>query len=572
MSINKKDIVQLLEKIALYLEIKGENPFRIAAYRKAAQGLERDVRSLSEIEDFTSIEGIGQATNEVILEYIEEGKSSLLSELQAEIPESLLPLLKLPGLGGKRVSTLYKELNIIDRESLKEACLDGSILNIRGFGKKTVENILQALEEDADRPERLPIHYMLSLAKKIESYLETIREIKQFSIAGSLRRLRETIKDIDFIIATEHASIVKEKLLGMEGIKKVIAQGETKVSVSLDDEYNVNVDFRLVPMKAYATTLHHFTGSKEHHIAMRHLAKQRKEKINEYGVTNEASGEIKHFLTEKELFNHFDLPYIPPELRESETNLTDLPEKLDLIKLEDIKSDLHMHTTWSDGANSLEEMVEAAIERGYDYITITDHSKFLRVANGLDEKRLLKQREEIERINDKYDEIKVFAGVEMDILPSGELDFTDDFLKHMDWVIAAIHSSFNQSEEEIMARLQRACENKYVDMIAHPTGRLIGRREGYQVNVDRLIDLAAETNTALELNANPMRFDLAPKWLKKAQEKQVPIGINTDAHRVETLCHMEYGVKVARQAWLKKTDLLNCWDLVQFEQFINRNK
>lgn len=569
---NKKDIIRLLEEIALYLEIKGENPFRIAAYRKAAQGLEQDVRSLTEIEDFTTVEGIGKGTNELIIEFIEQGESNLLTELQEEIPASLLPLLKLPGLGGKRVSTLYKELNIIDRNSLKEACLDGSILKVRGFGKKTVENILQALEEQKERPDRLPVHYMLRLASEIELYLQSIPEIEDYSLAGSLRRLRETIKDIDFIIATHNRVAVKDSLLEMDNVQDVIAAGHTKVSVTLNDEYNVDVDFRLVTKDEFATTLHHFTGSKEHNVAMRQLAKQRHEKINEYGVTKEETDEILHFATEEAFFNHFNLQYIPPELRHGTTELDKFTQVVDLIDIGDIKGDLHMHTTWSDGANSLEEMVQAALESEYEYIAITDHSKFLRVANGLDEKRLLQQREEINRLNEVYTDIHIFAGVEMDILPNGELDFTDEFLREMDWVIAAIHSGFNQSEEEIMHRLQMACENPYVDLVAHPTGRLIGRREGYAVDVAKLIKIAAETNTALELNANPMRFDLAPEWLSEAEKAHVPIAINTDAHQIDTLSYMTYGVKVARQGWLRPSSVMNTWNVSQIKNFANRNK
>jgi len=565
-------MIRFLEEIALYLEIKGENPFRIAAYRKAAQGLERDVRSLNEIDDFTTIEGIGKGTNELIVEYIETGESSLLVELKKEIPATLLPLLKIPGLGGKRISTLYKELDIVDRDSLKEACLNGAILSIRGFGKKTVENILEGLENQEARPERLPVHYMLRLADEIESYLKTIPQIEQFSLAGSLRRLRETIKDIDFIIATEEVAAVKQALLAMDNVKDTIAAGDTKISITLADEYNVNVDFRLVSNDEYATTLHHFTGSKEHNVLMRQLAKERKEKINEYGVTDEESGEIIHFPSEKDFFNHFELAYISPELRQGNQELEKIKKMSDLIELKDIYGDLHMHTTWSDGANSLEEMVQAAEKRGYNYIAITDHSKYLRVANGLDEKRLLEQAEEINRLNEKYRNIHIFAGVEMDILPNSDLDFSDDFLKEMDWVIAAIHSSFNQTEAEIMKRIQAACENPYVDVIAHPTGRLIGKRESYAINMEELLELAAKTNTALELNANPMRFDLSPEWLAKAQEADIPIAINTDAHQIKTLSHMEYGVKVARQAWLEKDTVINSWDLERIKKFSMRNK
>ncbi len=574
MLINKKDIVRLLEEIALYLEIKGENHFRIAAYRKAAQGLERDVRSLDEIDDFLTIDGIGKGTKEIIEEYLKTGTSTLLEQLQKEIPETLLPLLKLPGLGGKRVSTLYKELNITDLSSLKEACLDGSILSLRGFGQKTVENILQALEEEGSRPERLPISYMLQLAKQIETYLQTIEDIEQYELAGSLRRLEETARDIDFIIATNKPGAVTEALLRFDSIKDIIASGPTKVSVTIEDEYNVNVDFRLVTPEAYATTLHHFTGSKEHNVLMRQLAKKREEKINEYGVTKEKTDSVIQFTSEAKFFNHFGLHYVPPELRSGgkELEYFSKRDKNTLLQLSDIQGDLHMHTTWSDGAHSIKEMVEAARSRNYRYIAITDHSKFLRVANGLNEDRLRKQREEIARLNEKYDDIHIFAGVEMDILPTGELDFTDEFLKEMDIVIAAIHSGFNQTEEEIMHRLQVACENPYVQIIAHPTGRLIGRREPYAIDVDSLINIAKETGTALELNANPMRFDLKPTYLEKAKEARVPIVINTDAHQTKTLQHIEYGVKVARKAWLKPSSVLNSWNIKDVQSFLSQKR
>ena len=572
MTINKKDIIQLLEKIALYLELKGENPFRIAAYRKAAQGLEKDVRSLSEIDDFTKVPGIGKGTNELIQQYIETGTSETLETLEREVPKGLIPLLQLPGLGGKRLAVLYKELHIVDKETLKDACLSGKVAEIKGFGKKTVENILTAIENKANRPERLPVHYMLQIANDIEAYLKNIPEIKQFSLAGSLRRLKETIKDIDFIIATDEREKVRAALIKMEQVKDVIASGDTKVSVTLADQYDVNVDFRLVDEIEYSTTLHHFTGSKEHNVKMRQLAKSRGEKINEYGVVKEETGETIHFNSEEAFFNHFGLHYIPPEMREDKGEVEAFTEEVTLLKEGDIRGDLHMHTTWSDGAESVEEMVNYARTLGYEYIAITDHSKFLRVANGLNETRLRKQREEIALLNEKYDDIHIFAGVEMDILPNGSLDFSDDFLREMDLVIAAIHSSFEQTEEEIMHRLYTALENPYVDIIAHPTGRLIGRRDGYRVDVEKLIKKAKETNTTLELNANPMRFDLATEWLQLSQGEGVKIAINTDAHRTSSFHHMDYGVKMGKKAWLKKDTVLNTWDVESLRQYLNRNK
>lgn len=572
MIINKKDVIKLLENVAIYLELKGENSFKTSAYRRAAQALEQDDRSLSEIDDFTKIKGIGKGTSAVIVEYIEDGKSDTLAQLQREVPQGLVPLLNLPGLGGKKLAKLYQELGVTDAISLQNACQSGKVEELAGFGKKTAEKILQALEDTNSRPDRLPIAMMIPIAENIESFLSTIEEINTFSRAGSLRRMRETVKDIDFIISTNQPSAVRDALLGMESIKDVIAKGDTKVSVTLADVYDINVDFRIVEPKEFATTLHHFTGSKEHNVAMRQLAKTRDEKINEYGITLNETEEIITFENETQFFQHFGLPYIPPEIRENQGEIESFTDDISLLKLSDIRGDLHMHTTWSDGAQSLEEMVNQARKIGYEYIAITDHSKFLRIANGLDETKLRKQREEIERINDKYDDIHVFAGVEMDILPDGTLDFDNEFLQEMDFVIGAIHSSFNQSEEKIMKRLENAMENPYVTFIAHPTGRLIGRRSGYPVNMEKLIQRAKGTNTALEINANPNRLDISAEWARKAQEQGVKIVIDTDAHSYQMLEHMIHGVGIARKGWIQKDNVLNTWTKEKLMEFMNQKR
>lgn len=572
MTINKKDVIKLLETFAIYLELKGENPFKISAFRKAAQALERDERSLSDMKDFTEIKGIGKGTSTVIEEYLEKGESEALEELKKEVPEGLIPLLNVPGLGGKKLAKLYQELNVVDAESLKEAIESGKVEGLAGFGKKSAEKILAALNDLGKRPERLPIAYMLPIAERIEKYLRTIPEIHQFSKAGSLRRMKETIKDIDYIISTDEMESVREALLQIPDLKDVIAKGDTKISITLDDVYDVNVDFRLVTNKEFATTLHHFTGSKDHNVAMRQLAKSRGEKINEYGIEVEETNELLTFSSEEEFFNHFGLQFIPPEVREDTGEVVAFQESIDLVELEDIRGDIHMHTTWSDGAQTLEEMVNQARNYGYEYIAITDHSKNLRVANGLDEDRLRSQREEIAKLNEKYSDIHIFSGVEMDILTDGSLDFSNDFLREMDYVIAAIHSSFNQSEEQIMKRLYNALENPYVSLIAHPTGRLIGRREGYKVNLEKLIERATETDTALEINANPNRLDISAEWARVSQEAGVKIAINTDAHSYKMLEHMKYGVGVARKGWLKKETVLNTWTKEKLIAYFNRNK
>lgn len=568
MEINKKDVIKLLETIALHLEILGENPFRISAYRRAAQAIERDERSLKEIDTFTTIKGIGEGTNAVIMEFIQKKRSTVLAELEEEVPKSLFDLLKVPGLGGKKISTLYRELGITDFPSLREACLSGEVEKLPGFGKKTVENILNALKENEQQPESFPIALMLSVAEKIEQQLKNIQSIQRFSRAGSLRRLEEMIKDLDFVLETTDPKEARIAIQQMEHVKKVVQSGDTKISLLYEDEYDIPIDFRLVSSEQYASTLHHFTGSKEHNVALRQLAKKRGEKINEYGVSQVKTGKVQTFQTEEELFSHFNLPFIPPELRKDGKELETYQADFLYIDIHDIRGDLHMHTTWSDGAESIEEMVTYAISLGYEYLAITDHSRFLRIANGLNESRLRKQREEIQSIQEKYPEIKIFAGIEMDILPDGTLDFSNDFLKELDFVIAAIHSAFNQSEKEIMHRLMTAIENPYVHMIAHPTGRLIGKRKGYAVDLDKLFKRAEETRTVLEINASPQRFDLSAEMIQKALNYDVLFSINTDAHRTSMLHLMEYGVKVSRKGQLPRERVINTWTIDQLEKFL----
>ncbi|MBN9655308.1 DNA polymerase/3'-5' exonuclease PolX [Halobacillus sp. GSS1] len=572
MAIDKKQVIKLLEKIAVYLELKGENPFKISAYRKAAQALERDDRSLSEIDDFTKMKGIGKGTATVIDEYLENEESDTLKQLQAEVPAGLVPLLDLPGLGGKKLAKLYQQLGVTDAETLKEALEAGKVEELDGFGKKSAEKMLKAIEEAGARPERLPIAVMLPLAEKIEHFLEQGKTFTRFSRAGSLRRMRETIKDIDFIIASENAVETRDELLAYPDIKEVIASGETKVSVVVNEGYDIGIDFRIVAPEEFATTLHHFTGSKDHNVAMRQLAKENDEKISEYGIEKVETGEVQTFETEEEFFQHFGLHFIPPEVRENYGEVEKFKEPIELVELENIRGDLHMHSTWSDGAQSIKEMAERAKAKGYEYIAITDHSKYLRVANGLNEERLRLQRKEIDKVNAEMEDFHIFAGIEMDILPDGTMDFDDEFLKEMDFVIASIHSSFQQSQDQIMERLTNALENPHIHMIAHPTGRLIGRREGYDVNLEALIEGAKRTGTILELNANPNRLDLSWEWLMRAQEEGLNIAVNTDAHSYPMLEHMEIGIGAARKGWLRKDTVINTWTKQQLMDKFNSHK
>ncbi|WP_444683993.1 DNA polymerase/3'-5' exonuclease PolX [Alkalicoccus luteus] len=560
---NKKEIIKTLETIAVYLEVEGANAFRVSAYRKAAGALERDERSMEELDDPAALSGIGKGTAGIITDLRETGTTELLEELRESIPEGLIPLLKLQGLGGKKIGRLYRELGVTNAAELKEACEAGRVEELSGFGKKSQDKILAAVEDMGKRPERLPVAGVMGAVHDLQTRLQAADAVTRYELAGSFRRGRETVKDLDFIISTEEPEDVKELLLGLGNIHAVIGSGDTKISVELSyDDTIVPVDFRLVEDGAFATTLHHFTGSKDHNVLMRQLAKERGEKISEYGV-EDADGNVKQFDTEQAFFAHFNLPYVPPEQREGRDELEQSFD--DLVALEDVKGDLHMHTTWSDGAQSIQEMAEACIAKGYSYMAITDHSKFLRVANGLNEERLARQHEEIRSTNA---DILIFTGTEMDILPDGSLDFEDDIISGVDMVIASIHSSFQQSEEEIMKRLEAACRNPYVTMIAHPTGRLIGKRDGYKVDMKRLIELAAETGTVLEVNANPSRLDLSAEHLRMLLDSDVRIAINTDAHHFDMLEDMESGVKTARRAGIPRDRIINTWSADDLKAFL----
>lgn len=566
--LTKKDIVKMLETIAIYMEIKGENPFKVSAYRKASQSLETDERTLNEIEDVTSLKGIGKGVGDVINEYIDNGTQSYLDELKQEIPEGLIPLLKIPGLGSKKIAKLYKELDIKNKEDLIKACENNQVSELPGFAKKTEQKLLEEAKVLGQRPEKYSINTMIKAHEVINQFLDNIEDINQYQVAGSFRRMKEMSKDLDYIISTEEPTKVQQALLEFPDIKEQIAVGQTKVSLDLQIEDDViGVDFRLIQPEAFYHTLQHFTGSKDHNIKIRQLAKQKNEKVSEYGI-EEANGNIITYQSEKEIYDHFNVSYIPPTMREDGTEFD--KDIQDIIQLEDINGDIHMHTTYSDGAFKLEEMIEAAIERQYQFICITDHSRSLAVANGLSIERLLEQNEKIKKLNESYKEIDIYSGTEMDIKPDGSLDYPDDVLKELDYVIAAIHQSFNQSEEEIMNRLRTACENQYVRHNAHPTGRIIGRRKGYRPNIDELIKMARETNTVLELNANPQRLDLNADVLKNNPD--LMITINTDAHHIDHFDFMKYGVGTAQKGWVKKSQVINAKSREAFKKWIQSTK
>lgn len=563
----KKDIIQLLEKIATYMELKGENTFKVSAYRKAAQSLEIDERPLDQIEDVTELKGIGKGVGEVIDEYRQKEKSSTLEALQQEVPEGLIPLLKIQGLGSKKIAKLYKALGIDGKESLQQACEAGEVSELSGFAKKTEQNILEAVKALGAKKDQYPIDQMRGLNYEIKGYLETIGDIDQFEVAGSFRRFKEMSKDLDYIISTEQPLKVQQALLDIPNKVKEVAVGETKVSLELSyDDETIGVDFRLIEPEAFYHTLQHFTGSKDHNIRIRQLAKANDEKVSEYGI-EKANGELLQYQSEREIYEHFGVNWINPSIREDGSEFD--KDLSDIIKLEDINGDIHMHTTYSDGAFDIEEMVLANIAKGRQFMVITDHSQSLKVANGLSVERLLRQNKEIKALNAKYDEIDIYSGIEMDILPDGRLDYDDEVLAQLDYVIAAIHQSFNQTQEEIMKRLENACRNPYVRHIAHPTGRILGKRPGYEPDIDRLCEIAEETNTILEINANPKRLDLNAETVKK--HPNVKLTINTDAHHIDHLEFMAYGVATAQKGLVKKDRVINTMSREAFKSLITNN-
>ncbi|MCE5096318.1 DNA polymerase/3'-5' exonuclease PolX [Staphylococcus devriesei] len=563
----KKDIIQLLEKIAIYMELNGENTFKVSAYRKAAQSLEIDERPLDDIEDVTELKGIGKGVGDVINEYRTTGESAVLNELQQLVPAGLITLMKIQGLGSKKIAKLYKELNVTDKESLQAACEAGKVSELSGFAKKTEQNILEAVKALGAKKERYPIDLMRNLNKTIIQYLETLEEIEKYSEAGSFRRYKEMSKDLDYIISTNNPEKVQQQLLNIPNKVKEVALGQTKVSLELTyDDETIGVDFRLIEPAAFYHTLQHFTGSKDHNIRIRQLAKEQQEKVSEYGIEQQ-DGTLLQFQSEEEIYQHFGKKWMAPTMREDGSEFD--RDLSNIVTLDDINGDIHMHTTYSDGAFSIRDMVEANIKKGYQFMVITDHSQSLKVANGLQVERLLRQNEEIKQLNEEYDEIDIYSGTEMDILPDGSLDYDDDVLAQLDYVIAAIHQSFNQSEEEIMKRLENACRNPYVRHIAHPTGRIIGRREGYQPNIEQLMALAEETNTIMEINANPKRLDLNAETVRKYSN--VKLTINTDAHYIDHLDFMKYGIATAQKGFVAKDRVINTMSREAFKDLVENN-
>jgi DNA polymerase (family 10) len=575
-----REIAAAFDEVADLLEFQDANPFRVRAYRNAARRIGDFPEQLSGVvtdpnRELTEIEGIGKDLAEKIEGLITTGKLPMLEELRAAVPEGVMALLRIPGLGPKKAAALYKELGIASLEMLRAACAADEVKVLKGFGAKTQEKILAGIDFAAHAEERMYWAEADAIVQELLAHMQTLKCVRQIDVAGSYRRGKETIGDLDLLVEAKDADAVMDHLLAFDAGAAVIGRGETKLSIRL--ARGVQIDLRVVGRKSFGAALQYFTGSKDHNVILRGLAKDRGLKINEYGVFRVKKGispisetdavapddvDSPNYVagkTEKEVYATLDLPLFPPEMREARQEFKwaaegRLPK---LIELADLVGDLHMHTTASDGKASLREMAAAAQDRGLTYIAITDHSKRVSMANGLDGPRLRKQWKEIDRLNRELDGFTVLKGIECDILEKGGMDLPDDVLAEADWVVASVHYGQNQPREQITERILGALENPHVSIVAHPTGRLINRREAYAVDLDQVFASAKRYGKMLELNANPARLDLDDVQCAAAQRLGIPIVISSDAHSTAGLDVLRYGILQARRGGLTAADVAN---------------
>lgn len=566
---NKIEVSKILEEIGILLELKGENPFKSRAYHNASvsvEALEEDLDKAIEDGTLPEQKGIGKAIYEKIVELNNTGRLKYYEELKKEIPAGLLGIIRIPGVGPKKAKLLYDEIGVTNVGELEYACLENRLIELHGFGKTTQEKILKGIEYYKKGMGHHLFNAALREAERLIFLLEKNKNIVMGTIAGSIRRRKEVIKDIDIVasVRPEDVGDVMDSFTTLPDVQSVIAKGDTKSSVILNS--GINADLRVVSDDEYPFALHYFTGSAEHNTAMRSRAKKFGLKLNEYGLfKGEKSLQCK---SEDEIFKALGLTYIPPELREDKGEIEaaehgKLPE---LIEPTDIKGIFHVHTTYSDASMTLHEVVKLAQGAGYQYIGISDHSKSAYYAGGLTEEKLRAQHDEIDGLNSKLKDFYIFKGIECEILSDGSLDYSDETLAKFDFVIASVHSRFNMSEEEMTNRIIKAISNPYTTMLGHPTGRLLLSREGYKVDLYKVIDAAAEKGVAIELNAHPYRFDLDWRYCKYAKERCVKVSINPDAHHAEDLANVSYGVGIARKGWLTSRNVLNTMTLGEIKK------
>lgn len=553
-----QNIADIFKEIAEILEIKGENVFRIRAYERAARNIEaipEDIGLLIKEDRVKDIPGIGKDLEAKIKEIADTGRLKYLDELKKDVPQGIIDMLDIPGVGPKTARLLYEKLGIVDLVMLERMAHAGRIRSLPGMKEKTEENILRGLELLKRNRERMDLKTASDISDSFVAQLKKLKEVKDIASAGSLRRMKETVRDIDILVSSNRAERVMAAFTGLEEAKEVLAKGPTKSSIATRD--GIQVDVRVVKADSYGAALLYFTGSKAHNIRLRQLAIKKGLKLSEYGIFRKDKRIACR--TEKEIYEALGLSYIAPELREDRGEIEAAGEKRlpELVELSDIKGDLHIHSTWSDGGSSIEEVIVKARQIGYEYIAITDHSQGLKIAGGLDKKELGIKRKEIEALRKKYKDIKILFGAEVDIDSDGNLDYPDDILGEMDIVIGAIHTGFKQPQEKATRRIVKACQNRHVDIIAHPTGRLWGVREPYELNFDEIFKVARDTSTALEINSFSQRLDLNDIHCRMARDAGAMLAVNTDAHLAGQLELMKFGIATARRGWLKKGDVLN---------------
>jgi len=566
-------VADVLYKIADLLDIRGDIFFKTRAYRIAAQTIEvmeEDIKVVSEEGRLQEIQGVGEALSKKIKELIETDRLEFFEKLKKEIPDSLLTLLEIPSLGPKKVSSLYKILNIKTVAELKKACQSGSLRDLDGFGEITERNILRGIQLMEKTSGRVLLNVAYSDGVKYIEYLKKYDKIIRVSIAGSLRRMKETIGDLDILASSDFPDDVMNYFTKYNDVQRVLLKGSTKTSVLLND--NLQVDLRVVKPISFGAALQYFTGSKEHNVKMRSIALKKGYKLNEYGLFEKKTDKYLAGKTEEEVYKKIGLNYIEPELRENRGEIeasknNKIPK---LVDYNDINGDFHIHSIWSDGSDSIESIAEHAQKLGHKYIGITDHSQSLKIARGLSENRINKKIKEINNLNKKFKDLKILCGTECDIKPDGTLDYPNHILKKFDFVYIGIHTSFKMDKKQMTNRIINAMENEYADFLAHPTGRLIGKRNPFEIDVEKICDMAKNTDTYLEINSFPDRLDLNDIHIKLAREKGVKFVIGTDAHSFKSLYYIQFGVATARRGWLEKKDILNTYSQNEIEKILEK--
>ena len=558
-----QEIAKIFNDMARFLEMEGVD-FKPYAYEKAAISLEALKEDVGEIykkggiKALLEISGIGKSMADHIEEYLKNGKIKAYEQLKKKLPLKIDELIRVEGMGPRKVKILYQKLGVKNLKDLEKAAKAHKIAPLFGFGEKTEKNILQGIEFAKRSQGRFMLAQILPVAREVLEKIKKQEGVKKANLAGSLRRRKETIGDVDILAVAKDPEKIMDYFVSLPGVEKVWGKGGTKASVHMKDGFDM--DLRIVPEKSYGAALQYFTGNKDHNVVTRKMAIEKGLKLSEYGVfrgKNMIAGK-----TEEEVYKATGLPYIEPELRENEGEIeAALNEKLPkMVELKDIKGDLHCHSNWDGGRDSIEEMAKIAMDLGYEYIGISDHTKFLRIEHGLNEKQLIDQHEEIKRLNSKFEtqnsKFRILHGCEVNILNDGSVDIKDEVLGKLDYVIAGVHSSLKMPKKEIMARIEKAMRNKNIDIFAHPTGRIVGQRDEYQIDFDKLLKLAKETGTILEINSSS-RLDLRDIYIRRAKNEGVKMIINTDAHQKEQLNLMEYGVSMARRGWAEKADIVN---------------